>query len=269
LKQNKITPYALTYAPLYKWASLAIEGSQGKAWIKILGKDQESGATAALVKYNAGFSQPGGVSAVFSDSIVIEGRLERGGAACNRLAYWYQPAGAEYAPIQTDTDVTRFVITGGFGEEGSSDPVFLPNIELDDPPWEVSERGNVWSEKTLRIDPVANCLITYQFATGFTQFLGGKKWAHPDLEEAYCIEGAGWDYVGEVETFVNLLPGTYIYHRPNATFHGTATTYEVPRRLFVKYYNADINMKFKRSIVEDITPATTPEFTPLQTPTVS
>lgn len=269
MKQNKITPYALTYAPLYKWAPLSVENSEGKAWIKILGKDQESGATAALVRYNAGFKQPGGASAVFSDSIVIEGSLQLDGVSCNRLAYWYRPAGGEYGPIETETDVTRFVITGGFGEDGSKEPVFLANVEMNDPPWETSERGTVWSEKTLRIDEVANCLITYQFATGFTQFLGGKKWAHPDLEEAYCIEGAGWDYVGEVETFVNLLPGTYIYHRPNATFHGTATTYEVPRRLFVKYYNADISEKFARSIVGDITPATTNEFTPATTPTPS
>ena len=34
VEQNKTLPYALTYAPLFKWASLAVEGSQGKAWIK-------------------------------------------------------------------------------------------------------------------------------------------------------------------------------------------------------------------------------------------
>ena len=82
---------------------------------------------------------------------------------------------------------------------------------------------------------------------------------HPAVEEAYCIDGAGWDYVGEVETFVKLRPGTYIYRPPNETFHGTATTIEVPRRIFVKYYSSDFSKKFARSIEEDILPASISE----------
>jgi hypothetical protein len=256
----KITPHALTYAPLYKWAPLAVENSTGKAWIKILGKDPDNGAAAALVRYDDGFAQPQSHSEVFSDSIVVEGSMKLGGEVCNRLAYWYRPAGVDYGPIEAGPGgVTRFVITGGQGEAGSEEPIFIANVEGDDPAWEISERGTAWSEKTLRIDEKANCLITYQFATMFTQFLGGSKWVHPDIEEAYCIEGSGWDYVGEVETFVNLLPGTYIYRPENQTFHGTATTYEVPRRLFVKYYNADFDAKFQRSVVEDILPASITE----------
>ncbi len=252
----KVVPYHHTYSPLYKWAPLDVPNSEGRAWVKVLAKDPDTGATAALVRYDGGFKQKGGVSSAFSDSIVIEGSLTMGGTACNRLSYWYRPAGRTFGDIEVESTVTRFVITGGNGEKGSPDPVFIANVELDEPAWEQSERGPVWSEKTLRTDHVANCLITYQFATGFTQFLGGRKWVHPDIEEAYCIEGEGWDYVGETETFVKLLPGTYIYHKPNEGFHGTATTYEVPRRLFVKYYNADIKQKFARSIEEDIQPAT-------------
>ena len=131
----------------------------------------------------------------------------------------------------------------------------MENVERNDPPWEPSERGSAWNEKTLRIDEQENSLITYQFATMFTMFLPGRKWVHPEVEEAYIIEGEGWDYVGEVETFVRLLPGTYIYRPPNETFHGTATTIKVPRRIFVKYYNANFDHKFRRSIEEDIKPA--------------
>jgi hypothetical protein len=251
----KVTPYALTYAPNFKWAPLAVDNSDGKAWIKILGKDPDNGATAALVKYDAGFRQEAGVGGASSDSIVIEGHLRYGDRDCRRLAYWYRPTGAERPAIEAVEDTTRFVITSGMGESTSPTPAFMANVESDDPPWEPSERGSAWAEKTLRIDEQANCLITYQFATMFTMFRPGKKWVHPDIEEAYCIEGEGWDYVGEVETFVKLLPGTYIYRRPNETFHGTATTIQVPRRLFVKYYNADFEQKFARSIEEEIRPA--------------
>lgn len=251
----KRTPYALTYAPNYKWAPLAIDNSVGKAWIKILGKDHENGATAALVKYDAGFSMPKAVSSVFSDSIVIEGKMTQGERVCRRLSYYYRPAGVEYGPIFADEDTIRFVTTGGLGEIGSEIPVFIDNVEGNSPAWEPSERSTAWSEKTLRVDKKANCLITYQLANAFTIFLGGRKWVHPAVEEAYCIEGTGWDYCGEVETFVKLLPGTYIYRPPNETFHGNATTIEVPRRIFVKYYDADFDKKFARSIEQDILPA--------------
>ena len=252
----KRTPYALTYAPNYKWAPLAIKGSSGKAWIKILGKDPDNGATAALVRYDVGFTAPAGVAASFSDSIVVKGHMTMGGRDCRRLSYYYRPAGAEYGPIRALTQTTRFVITGGVGEAHDETPVVIDNIEGNSPEWEPSERSAAWSEKTLRVDRKANCLITYQLANMFTMFLPGKKWVHPAIEEAYCFEGEGWDYVGEVETFVRLRPGTYIYRPPNETWHGTATTIKVPRRIFVKYYDCDFSKKFARSFVDDIKPAT-------------
>ncbi len=254
----KVTPYALTYAPNFKWAPLEVPNSDGKAWIKILGKDEESGAKAALVKYDAGFCQAGGTSEVYSDSIVVDGGLTLDGKRFNRLGYWYRPAGTNYGPIAVEQDTTRFVITGGRDEEHSAEGIHKANVE-DNDGWEVSERGSAWSEKTLRIDEKAGHLITYQSANMFTMFLAGTKWVHPDIEEAYCIEGAGWDYVGEVDTFVQLKPGTYIYRRPNETFHGTATTFDVPRRIFVKYYNSDLKKKFARSIEKEIVPASISE----------
>lgn len=250
----KVTPYALTYAPNYKWASLAVPNSEGKAWIKILGKDPETGAAAALVRYDRGFKQNRSTSSVYSDGVVIEGTMTEGDKVLNKLSYYYRPAGSEYGPITVEQETTRFVIIGGRGEIADPTPVFIENIEAEHPPWEPSERSEAWSEKTLKTDDTANYLVTYQLANMFTIFRPGRKWVHADIEEAYCIEGAGWDYVGEVETFVKLLPGTYIHRPPNETFHGTATTIEVPRRLFVKYYNADFGKKFVRSIEQDIKP---------------
>ena len=250
----KVTPYALTYAPNYKWAKLDVKNSEGKAWIKVLGKDPENGATAALVKYDAGFTMKKAKTSVFSDSIVVEGRMTLEGKTCRRLAYYYRPAGSEYGPIRAEEDTTRFVITGGRGEAGSSEPLFIEDVEGNTPGWLKSERGGAWAEKHLRIDRKSNCLITYQLAHTFTIFNSGKKWVHPAIEEAYCFEGAGYDYVGEVDNFVMLLPGTYIYRPPNETFHGTACTFQTPRRILVKYYDADIKQKFARSIEEDIKP---------------
>ncbi len=255
----KILPRALTYAPNLKWAALGVPDSEGKAWIKILGKDPKNGATAALVRYDRGFTQKKSTSKVFSDAIVVEGRMTVAGRVLDRLGYYYRPAGAEYGPIVAEQETTRFVITGGSDEKGDPTPVFLENVEGNSPTWEPSERSTAWSEKTLRIDKTANCLITYQLANMFTMFLPGKKWVHPGIEEAYCIEGAGWDYVGEVETFVKLVPGTYIYRPPNETFHGTATTIEVPRRIFVKYYDSSFDKKFARSSEQDIKPASIDE----------
>lgn len=251
----KKTPYALTYAPNFKWARLTVPNSSGQAWIKVLGKDDETGAKAALVKYDRGFTMEKGVSEVFSDCIVIEGEMSLGDKLLKKRGYYYRPAGAERGRIEALEDTTRFVITGGRGEAASNEPVFIDNVEGNSPEWETSERSTSWNEKTLRVDKKANCLITYQLANHYTVFLPGRKWVHPAVEEAYCIEGTGWDYVGEAETMVKLLPGTYIYRPPNETFHGNATTIDVPRRIFVKYYDANFDEKFRRSIEQDIVPA--------------
>lgn len=171
----KRIPYALTYTPNFKWAPLQVPNSDGKAWIKILGKDVETGATAALVKYDAGFRQSGSTSEVFSHSIVVDGRLTLDGMACNRLSYWYRPVGTTYGAIKAEWDVTRFVITGGRGEIGSAGPVFIDSVEANLPAWEPSERSSAWSEKTPVIDERANCLITHQSANMFTMFPTGRK----------------------------------------------------------------------------------------------
>jgi hypothetical protein len=195
-----------------------------------------------------------GASDVFSDAIVVEGKMSMGDKLLQKYSYYYRPKGGEYGAIEALEETTRFVITGDAGVAGDDTPVFIENVEGETPEWETSERSSAWNEKTLRIDRKTNCLITYQLANHFTIFMPGKRWVHPAVEEAYCMEGTGWDYVGEAETMVKLLPGTYIYRPPNETYHGNATTIEVPRRIFVKYYDAEFTSKFKRATTEDIPP---------------
>lgn len=52
-----------------------------------------------------------------------------------------------------------------------------------------------------------------------------------------------------------MVEEVYIYRPPNETFHGAATTFEVPRRIFVKYYDTGHSHKFARSMEQDIIPA--------------
>jgi hypothetical protein len=52
-----------------------------------------------------------------------------------------------------------------------------------------------------------------------------------------------------------VVEEVYIYRPPNETFHGAATTFEVPRRIFVKYYDTGHSHKFARSMEQDIIPA--------------
>ncbi len=256
----KLTPYALTYAPNFKWMELPVEGSRGgKAWVKVLGKDPEDGAAAALVKYDAGFELQRAKSPVFSDSLLIEGRMRLGDDVCRRLSYHYRPAGVEYGPILAEEETIRFVIIGGRGEAGSEEPVFIANVEGDPELWEPSELGSGYRERVLRIDEVANVNVTYRIANAFLVFKQGRMWVNKAIQEAYCVDGAGWDFVGEVDGFVALLPGTYIHRPANETFHGSAMTFQVPRRLFVKYYDADPKTEFELAEEQDLPPVSFPE----------
>jgi quercetin dioxygenase-like cupin family protein len=260
----KIVPYSITNASNFKWARFDVKGSEGKAWIKIFAKDPDTGAAAALVKFDAGFTAPKATSSVFSDTIVVEGAMRLGGKSCGKFTYFYRPAGVEYGPIKVEQDTSRFVITGGRGEKSSDKPVFIQNVEGESPPWSEfdnpqSRESPPWQEKILRTDRKANVVVQWNLSLSFHTYVTGKQWVHPATEEAYCLEGEGYDYCGEAETYAQYLPGSYIYRPAGKTFHGGPITYKTPRRLFVKYYDANPAEKFARKTEKDILPPSFPE----------
>ena len=260
----KIVPYSITNASNFKWARFDVKGSEGKAWIKIFAKDPENGAAAALVKFDAGFTAPKAISTVFSDTIVVEGEMQLGDKVCRKHSYYYRPEGAEYGPIKVQQDTTRFVITGGRGEKSSGVQVFIQNVEGNSPPWAKFDNPGAreeppWQEKILRTDLKANVVVQWNLSLSFHTYATGKQWVHPATEEAFCLEGEGYDYCGEAETYAQYLPGSYIYRPAGETFHGGPITYKTPRRLFVKYYDANPKTKFTRKIEKDILPPVFPE----------
>ena len=248
----KVTPYALMYAPNFRWSRLDVKNSDGRAWIKKLGRDPENEACAALVRFDAGFSVPKSVSEVFSDSVVLDGKMRYGDRLCKKRTYFYRPAGTEYGPIKVEEDTTRFVMTGGIGEKGSGQAVFIDDVESNSPKWEPSQQGDNRLEKYLRIDKVENSFVQYHLVLSPLGFRPGRQWVHPAIEEAYMIEGECHDYVGEVQGFVNLLPGTYVYRPPAETWHGSTSNTATPRRLIVKYYDTDLSRAFAQKESKDI-----------------
>src|ERR1700730_11383309 len=143
------------YSPNFKWMRLDVKNSEGKAWIKVLAKDPDNGASAALIKYDAGFSMAKATSTVFTDCLFLEGNMTLGDLPCRRLTYYYRPSGVEYGPIKVEQDVTRLVISGGAGESASDAPIFIEDVEGNEPHWEASPQGPSRSEKILRTDEKA------------------------------------------------------------------------------------------------------------------
>ena len=234
----KKTPYVFAYEQNIAWAPLTQKDSEGRAWIKILGKDPETFARAALIKYEEGFRSKRALSTVYSDTVFLSGRLKYGDKACKRGTYIYRPSGVEYGPIEAVEETTRFVITGGRGDRCSKEPIFVDDIDGDSLPWQPA-LGGARLGKTLRADKEARTILVYQLTMKPITHYSDESIVHHGDEECFVIEGESVDYLGDIECFVKWGPGTYLYRPPNNR-HGNSVLYGNPNKFLVKFYDVDV-----------------------------
>ena len=128
----KLTPGYLVLERSVLWTPLEIEGATGKAWIKIFGKDPDTQATAALVKYEKGFRSPASVSKVYSDTLFLSGKMCGDGRTYTKSSYIYRPPGVIIGPMVAEDETVRLVITGGLGDMCSDVPVFVQDCHSAD-----------------------------------------------------------------------------------------------------------------------------------------
>lgn len=233
----KLTPAYLVVENSIQWHPLQIEGASGKSWIKVMGRDPQTQATAALIRYEAGFRAPATTTSVYSDSLVLSGVLQEGEQRHGKYAYHYRPPGTRIEALRTDVETVRFVITGGVGERCSSTPVYVEDCEK--AATEASYMGDAWAIKKLRFDETADCVLLFQIClkTGIVD--EGITWVHPHIEEAYFLEHGSeptLDWLEEIGGYVRYDSPCYLY-RPVNSRHGSA--HYAPCKLFVKYYSTD------------------------------
>ena len=233
----KVLP-GIVYEENLLWLPYLAEHTAGHAWLKVLGRDPETGAAAALVKYEAGYKAPAAVSGVYSDSLYIAGELVDGGRTCRNLSYVYRPAGSRIGPIEAKKETVKFIITGGKGEKGSKSPVFIENI--DSGPWEGHPYlGNIMLSRELRRDKVANCTIAWHVSSQIVHSYDNRSMVHDVAEEAFVVEGENTDYYGDTESMVLWRRGMYIHRPPFMGRHGHTFKIALPFKVFVKFHSLD------------------------------
>ena len=212
---------SVTHAQFLVWEPLQVEGAEGAAWIKTLGKDVDTGARTALVRYDTGYRQPEQVSTVFTDNFVLEGEMAYGDRTCRKGTYYYRPPGTKFGPIETSGEVATLVMTGGRQElKCSPDPLFVEDVE--DVQWQPDPQKQNRKIKILRTDKQTRVqiLIAWGYQAGSVGEDNMTR-IHDYYEELYVVgDGEMMSYEGEVEGHFRLVPGTYICRQPNASLHG-------------------------------------------------
>ncbi len=96
-----------------KWEP--VEEYQGRAWRKVLSRDQETGAMATLFKVDKGFHSPKHKDPYGVHIMVLEGGgvVDEKGTEVKKGMYWFIPAGVEHGPIDMPEGCLAFIYFTG------------------------------------------------------------------------------------------------------------------------------------------------------------
>jgi len=197
------------------WSNDDLGGLRTGATIKLLSRDDETGASSLLVRYPEGFFAPGGALAVDEEFLVLDGTLEAGARTFGPLGYAHWPAGFDAGPMSSPDGVTLLLFFSGEPtRKGAPADYDCDRLieQLDG--FEVPYTGNFHPEfpvgagrKLLYTDP----------RTGDTSWILGTmplRWAarperHPVVEEMYLLSGEVHGNCGV------MRPGAYFWRPPN------------------------------------------------------
>ncbi len=231
----RTTNRSAVYSHLLRWEPLLVPNSEGRAWIKTLGKDEETGARTALVKFDAGFRQPTTVSTWPADMYVVEGSMRSGEYSYQAGTFHYRPGGVRFGPIESKTGCVRLVMTADSKSKASADQVFIENtLEVPYGKSYIDPTGLVAGIKDLRQDPEAgySILIHSQF-THSERTQAGQMHVHDHHEEAFVLEGEWEDYLHDVESHIYWMPGMYMCRAPGESRHGDSMALKVPKTTII------------------------------------
>ena len=202
--------------------SEAVLGRTG-AQVKLLSRDEQSGARTLLVRYPAGYrgrlgTNPPGDEEIF----VLEGSLQIGGSAYDQHVYGYLPQGRE------DTlESVRGATVLTFISDPQAAGGVLESIDALDTTAMAWDRSNMdpnvdhlnTARKNLRFDPRGSCR-TYLLAglpQGMPPSAEARMEQHPHVEEFFVI-------YGDMSCSVGIMrAGAYCW-RPPGVWHGLDCT---------------------------------------------
>lgn len=230
------TNQSFVYLPLLRWEPLAINGSQGHAWIKTLAKDEETGARTALIKFDPGFKQGQTRTNWPADTYVLEGAMQCGERRYEKDTYHYRPTGHAYGPIASPTGITRLVFSADSKTASSKEEVFIQDVkQMPFGPSYDDKTGKKKGIKELRTDPAAriSVLIHSTFVPG-ERTLIGEGHVHDHIEEVFALAGEFEDYLGDVDSHLYWKEGVYVCRTPHHSFHGNSTFHRTPSAVIIR-----------------------------------
>lgn len=224
------TNQTFLYTHLMRWEPLAVQGAEGRAWIKTLSKDEQTGARTALIKYDPGFKQKRTTSQFSADIYVLDGQMETGEHTYQKGTYHYRPGGTQFGPVESPNGSTRLVFADPKAKSSRKE-VFIQDVNK--MPWgpsysNIDPTGYKAGTRLLREDPEQKLTVLIHAFFIADRSLPNEGHRHDHMEEAFTIEGEMEDYLGDVDGHVAWVPGTYICRVPNASLHGDTIKHKIP-----------------------------------------
>jgi hypothetical protein len=196
------------------------------AAVKILSRDEESGALSSLVQLPSGYPRPVAFAQAATEVLVVSGTLRVGDVTLPRLSYLYTPAGTvqEAWEAVEDTELLFMTRTGPPKLASASGPAGVDGvivIAADDLAWGPSPipNGPPRMEKAIlrKVESTGEM-------SGINRETGANEYPvfefHECVEEVYFL--GGWLTLENSETEGGeMRPGSYFWRPPYVT-HGQA-----------------------------------------------
>jgi hypothetical protein len=217
----KLVPEAVVHADDLAWrpwegdrkAPFVAEGVQGRAWVKVLSRDPETGAESLLYRLDRGWSASHIESTVYENLVVVDGEVEAGGVTLRRHAYSYRPEGHRIDGVSSPTGATVIAYAGAPGELSS--PTAVPRVDVDSMAWSVYPvplPNARYELKMLRGDEEnLDMFFLMRSARGLQSH---HVSAHDAPEEGFFLAGRTEFYDGVTEGRLIATKGTYIHRGP-------------------------------------------------------
>jgi hypothetical protein len=239
----------------------SLRGAKGKAWVKILSWDPDTGAESLVYRLEPGWSAPRLENTVSEDLVVWEGELQVGDQTLGKYGYAYRPIGSTTGPCASPLGATIVSFCRGPNDtRGSTVPI--PALDDESRPWLSfpTSSGRLW--KPLRADEeTLDVYRLFRVPAGSRTEKIESEYGLGGIEELFTLRGKvrGW-YEAWPRRVIPLISGAgrYVYH--GTADHGRNETIEdvVTFKHDAYLYDEKVKPEARQSILdmfENETPA--------------
>jgi hypothetical protein len=204
-----------------------ITGSTDGIWVKVLGREPETGAESLLYRFEAGWSAESVENTAAENLFVWQGELTWGEVALPTSAYAYRPVGFSAGPCSSPTGAVVISYAAGPNERLSSGRA-VPCLDTAAMPWEPFHRdknGEVlyWlkmlrgDEENLEVLFLLKARPHVSEGNGEGDYVYSRPStvaSHDGPEEAFFLDGRSYLYDGNLDAPLLCSRGTFVHRGP-------------------------------------------------------